>query len=318
MLLEYYDKPWDFELLDSGNGFRLEYWGGAVLMRPDPQAIWQPSLPITEWNKAWAIFKPGSEDEHGKWEIKKALPEPWRLKFMDTVLTLKLSPFKHTGVFAEQAALWEWMSKKITSSKLQAPSKSQNQNFKILNLFAYTGGATMVLAKTGATVTHVDASKPAITWANENYKINFSHTNKPTSHARSSSPEKDENSPKSNVRWILDDAAKFVQREIKRGQTYDGIILDPPAFGHSPSGKTWKFARDIPGLLADCARLLSPNARFLILNAYATNSSALAIHNLLEDALKKRNGKFEYGELCLKQKNNRLLSTGIFARWSQD
>ncbi len=292
MILEYYNQPWDFELLDSGNGFRLERWGEAVLMRPDPQAIWQPSLPETEWAKAWAVFKTGVDEEKGKWVIRRPMPQPWHLKFHNTLLALKLSPFKHTGVFAEQAAQWQWCGSKI-----------KDKGLKILNLFAYTGAATIALAKAGCFVTHVDASKPAISWANENAQIN--------------------NLPQNSARWILDDAVKFVQREIKREQAYDGIILDPPAFGHTPSGKTWKFARDVPSLLNDCVKLLSPQAKFLVLNAYATNSSALAVHHLLEDALKGRPGSLEYGELCLKQKNNpdakigtnRLLSTGIFARW---
>lgn len=304
MILEYYNQPWDFELLDSGNGFRLERWGEAVLMRPDPQAIWLPSLPETEWAKAWAVFKTGMDEEKGKWVIHRPMPQPWHLKFHNTLLALKLSPFKHTGVFAEQAAQWQWMLTRLSSYQV-IKSKADNLNLKpkILNLFAYTGAATIALAKAGCFVTHVDASKPAISWANENAQIN--------------------NLPQNSARWILDDAVKFVQREIKRGQAYDGIILDPPAFGHTPSGKTWKFARDVPSLLNDCVKLLSPQAKFLVLNAYATNSSALAVHHLLEDALKGTPGTLEYGELCLAQKNHpaaktatsRLLSTGIFARW---
>jgi 23S rRNA (cytosine1962-C5)-methyltransferase len=154
----------------------------------------------------------------------------------------------------------------------------------------------MVLAKAGCQVTHVDASKPAITWANENAAQN--------------------KLPKESVRWILDDCAKFVKREVKRGAKYDGIIMDPPAFGHSPTGKTWKFNDDLPGLLSDCVQLLSADAKFLIVNGYATNSSALALNNLLEDAIKSHRGKIEFGELCLKQKSGRMISTGIFSRWS--
>jgi 23S rRNA (cytosine1962-C5)-methyltransferase len=162
----------------------------------------------------------------------------------------------------------------------------------------------MVLAQAGCFVTHVDASKPALFWAKENHKLN--------------------NLPEDSVRWILDDAAKFVKRELKRGAKYDGIIMDPPAFGHSPTGKTWKFNDDLPGLLADCVELLSPNAKFLVVNGYATNSSALALNNLLQDAIKSKAGKIEFGELCLKhaaqqvyeiKKSDRLISTGIFARW---
>jgi 23S rRNA (cytosine1962-C5)-methyltransferase len=309
MLLESPNNFPNFELLDSGNGYRLERWGGAmprtegttdvgvVLQRPDPQIIWQPSLPQEQWDKASAVFLSASGEDKGRWDIKTPLPHPWIISYNDVKFLLKLSPFKHTGLFAEQAAQWEWMSNEVRSA---SGGELIGQKLKILNLFGYTGGATMVLAKAGCEVTHVDASKPAITWANENFKLN--------------------NLPADSVRWILDDAVKFVKRELKRGVKYDGIIMDPPAFGHSPTGKTWKFNQDLPGLLTDCVELLSPNAKFLVINGYATNSSALALNNILEDAIKNRankpEGKIEFGELCLKQKTGRLLSTGIFARWS--
>src|SRR5581483_4918048 len=286
MLLETFKNFPDFELLDSGSGYRLERWGQVILQRPDPQIIWSRSLPDSEWAKAWATYKSAGDDGKGKWEIKKPAPYPWILKFDDVKFLLKLSPFKHTGVFAEQAAEWEFDEKSAAGKKL-----------KILNLSAYTGGATMVLAKAGCRVTHVDASKPAITWANENHKLN--------------------NLPADSARWILDDCVKFVKREIKRSAKYDGIIMDPPAFGHSPSGKTWKFNDDLPGLLSDCVRLLSDEAKFLIINGYATNSSALALNNLLSDAIRSLPGTIEFGELCLKQKNSQMISTGIFARWSK-
>jgi 23S rRNA (cytosine1962-C5)-methyltransferase len=300
MLLETFKNFPDFELLDTGHGYRLERWGGAaprteseatgtgvILQRPDPQIIWAPSLANEEWNKEWAVFNSPSGGERGNWEILKPLPEPWVINFGDCRFLLKLSPFKHTGLFAEQAAQWEWMLEKL---------KAGSRKLKVLNLFAYTGAATVVLAKAGCQVTHVDASKPAITWANENAALN--------------------NLPKDSVRWILDDCVKFVKREIKRGVKYDGIIMDPPAFGHSPTGKTWKFNDDLPGLLNDCVELLSDDAKFLVINGYATNSSALALNNLLEDATRSKSGKIEFGELCLQQKNARLISTGIFSRWS--
>jgi len=310
----------DFELLDSGNRMRLERWGKVVLARPDPQIIWQPALPQLEWDKAWAIFRSPTGDDKGRWDIKKSSPKPWVITFKQTKFLLKLSPFKHTGIFAEQAAQWEWMLSKLSSPssykvKGRPPQDLKNlhldnfklaNKFKVLNLFAYTGAATMVLAKAGCHVTHVDASKPAITWANENQKIN--------------------GLPKDSIRWILDDAVKFVKREVKRGSVYDGIIMDPPAFGHSPTGKTWKFNHDLPGLLADCSQLLSAQPAFVVINGYATNSSALSLHNILEDTIGNRPGTIEFGELCLKQKNNparaiqpnegRMISTGIFARWS--
>ncbi len=309
MLLESFQQPWDYELLDTGNGYRLERWGDTLLARPDPQIIWPKSLPDEEWEKATAKFITGKGDEKGKWELKGKIPSPWIIQNQDTKFLLKLSPFKHTGLFAEQAAQWEWMVSKIKNEKLGIKNEKpiQHSAFKILNLFAYTGGATMVLAKAGCQVTHVDASKPSITWANENYKLN--------------------SLPANSVRWMLDDAVKFVKREIKRGNKYEGIIMDPPAFGHSPDGKTWKFNQDLPGLLADCIKLLSSDAKFLVINGYATNSSALALNNLLENTAKDLGGKIEFGELCLKhpirnkdsneaKKSERLISTGIFARWS--
>lgn len=312
MQLDSFKNFTGYELLDTGHGFRLERWGEVILQRPDPQIIWEPSLPVDEWTKEWATFNSASGEEKGSWQITRPVPEPWVIEFSHLHLTsplkgaesgnvkflLKLSPFKHTGIFAEQAANWEWMLDKISNPELgkMNNSKIQDSKFKILNLFAYTGGATMVLTKAGCQVTHVDASKPAITWANENHKLN--------------------KLPEDSVRWILDDVVKFVKREIKRGIKYDGIIMDPPAFGHSPNGKTWKFNQDLPGLLKDCMELLSPNAKFLVINGYATNSSALALNNLLEDASKTKPGLIEFGELCLKQKSERQISTGIFARWS--
>lgn len=294
MILETFKDFKDFELLDTGDGFRLERWGEVILARPDPQIIWEKSLGDGEWAKAWAVYKSAADENRGKWEMKKMMPRPWIINFRDSQFLLKLSPFKHTGLFAEQAANWEWMMERLKIKDLGL--KNVNPQSKILNLFAYTGGATMVLVKAGCEVTHVDASKPAITWANENYKLNKLLAD--------------------SVRWIFDDAAKFVKREIKRGTKYDGIIMDPPAFGHSPTGKTWKFNNGLPGLLADCVGLLSDDAKFLIINGYATNSSALALNNLLEDVITSKKGEIEFGELCLKQKTGRLISTGIFSRWS--
>lgn len=307
MLLESYDHPWDFELLNTGDGYRLEKWdeavprtgsratgAGVILARPDPQVIWPKSSPKL-WEKTDAKFIAGKGEEKGRWDIRGKIPNIWNIKWHDINFLLKLSPFKHTGVFPEQAVQWEWMTTKISNDKFQISNKIQKPILKILNLFAYTGAATMILAKAGCQVTHVDASKPAITWANENHKLN--------------------NLPKDSVRWILDDAVKFVKRELIRGAKYDGIIMDPPAFGHGPTGKTWKFNDNLPELLMDCVQLLSDDAKFLIINGYATNSSALALNNLLEDAIKNRGGKIEFGELCLRQQSGRLISTGIFARW---
>ncbi len=293
MTLENFKQFLDYELLDTGDGARLEQWGSVRLKRPDPQVIWQPSLQPREWSAANAEFI--GAGERGKWEGKSKVPESWEVYFRpDIKLIAKLTPFKHTGIFAEQAANWEWMTDIVGQANATATGP-----LKILNLFAYTGGATMVLTRLGHFVTHVDASKPAIAWAKENQAAN------------KFAPD--------SIRWILDDALKFVQRELNRGETYDGIIMDPPAFGHSPSGKTWKFNRDLPKLLEMSVALLSENAKFLLVNGYATNSSAISLGNVLEDAMASRSdlqGKLEFGELCLQQKTGRMISTGIFARWN--
>ena len=269
----------EFSLLDSGDGYRLERWGAYTLARPDPQAIWEKSDPST-WDNADAVF------ENETWTVRKELPEYWDMKFRDMVLRARPMNFKHTGIFPEQAANWALMSERL--SGLEHP--------RVLNLFAYTGAATVWLTKEGAFVTHVDASRPAIGWAKDNQELN------------GLAPD--------SVRWMLEDAVAFVKKEVKRGAQYEGIVMDPPAFGHGPTGKIWKFNEHMPRLVADCVSLLSPDARFLIINAYATNTSELAIKNLLEDSMKGREGTVEAGQLCLKQVNGRLVSTGIFARWT--
>lgn len=278
----------DVRLIDTGDGYRLEQWGTYRLARPDPQIIWSPHLPKEEWASVDARFE--THGDKGQWKTFTNLPGFWPVTHTlpdgtETLLKARLTAFKHTGIFAEQAANWEWMAKVLAGKK----------NRRILNLFGYTGAATVLLTKLGHQVTHVDASKPAIAWAKENQELN--------------------NLPADAIRWILDDAHKFVMRECKRGQTYDAILMDPPAFGHSPSGRTWKFNDDLPPLLQDCVALLTDDADFLLINGYATNSSAIALQNLLEDEMKGRKGTLEHGELCLKQQDGRLISTGIFARW---
>lgn len=269
----------DFELIDSGDDYRLERWGDFVLVRPDPQAIWSRTESPEVWASAHAQFK------NDEWLLNGELPEHWDLAFHDMKLRVRPMNFKHTGVFPEQAANWKLMSDALAG--IAQP--------KVLNLFAYTGAATVWLTKRGAFVTHVDASRPAIGWAKDNQELN------------GLAPD--------SIRWMLEDAAAFVKKEVKRGVKYDGIVMDPPAFGHSPTGKIWKFNEQMPALVRDCVALLSDDARFLIINAYATNSSELAIRNLLEDALSGRPGTIEAGQLCLQQKSGRLLSTGMFTRW---
>lgn len=270
----------DFELIDSGDEYRLERWGNFVLTRPDPQCIWQRSESAELWDNADAIFR-GDE-----WQIKKELPEHWDMRFHDMLLRVRPMNFKHTGVFPEQAVNWELMRTALKG--LEKP--------RVLNLFAYTGAASVWLTRHGAFVTHVDASRPALGWAKDNQELNGLGAD--------------------TIRWMLDDAATFVKKEVKRGAQYEGIVMDPPAFGHAPNGKIWKFNEHMPALVRDCVALLSPNAKFLIINAYATNTSELAIQNLLEDATKGKPGTVESGQLCLTQRSGRMLSTGIFARWT--
>ena len=288
----------DYELVDSGDSARLERFGKYILVRPDPQAIWKPTLPASEWNKANAVFERTS-GEKGKWIFKHKLPEKWLMHYRDLSFYVKLSPFKHTGVFPEQAAQWDWIrdlthQRGVTTKRAPVASPATN----ILNLFAYTGIASLAAASTGAKVTHVDASRPTISWARENQEVSGLQ-NKP-------------------IRFILDDAIKFVQREARRGVKYDGIIMDPPVFGHGPEGKVWKFNESFPQLLEACKQVLSDNPLFILVNTYAISSSALMLENVLKDYFKNLGGNIECGELALEEKyGKRLLSTGIFARWSK-
>lgn len=317
-------KNWaDYELLDSGDGKRLERFGEYTLIRPDPQCIWKPHLPENEWEKADARFQLSStKGEKGQWIYKKKLPEKWLLRCQNLLFWVKLSPFKHTGVFPEQTVHWEWIQQVISSrlsvvggkssssqltsqpktDKLTSKNRKQKTNNQpnILNLFGYTGLASLAAASAGAKVTHVDASYPAIGWARENQKASGL-----------------ENKP---IRWILDDALKFIEREVRRGVEYDGIIMDPPVYGHGPKGEVWDFNKDFPKLMSSCRQLLSDRPLFVIVNAYAVSASSIMLENVLNDYLKDLGGNIESGELTLEESNptHRLLSTGIFARWSQN
>ena len=278
----------DYSLLASGEGYRLERFAHTLIVRPDPQALWEKKLLPKVWNEADAIFEK-SEGDRGNWQVRKPMSPNWHLNYKNLQLELKLSPFKHTGVFPEQAKQWEWLE--------QILLKNQSKP-KILNLFAYTGGASLVCATHGAQVTHVDASKPAITWARQNQTL--SHLEK------------------APIRWILDDAVKFVMREERRGQKYDGIVMDPPAYGHGPTGETWDFLRDFPKLLKSCASILTPKPLFFLINAYAISASALMLENCLADYVGALKGSLRSGELALEEQSaGRLLSTGIYASWER-
>lgn len=271
----------DYELIDSGGGRRLEKFGKYILDRPDPEVLWQKSLSQSEWQKANAKFD-------GKWKNISA-PEKWQISVDNLKFWLKLTPFKHTGIFPEQAEQWRWIENKI--------STSENKQVNLLNLFAYTGVSSIFSAKAGAKVTHVDASKPAITWARENRDLNGM-----------------ENAP---IRWIVDDALKFTSREIKRRIKYDAIIMDPPVYGHGPTGIPWDFNKDFPRLLKNCKQILSNRPLFVLINAYAVSTSPTTLANVFHEAFGTIGGKTESGELTLIEKSGgRLLSTGIWAKWS--
>lgn len=287
----------DYELLDTGNGLRLERFGPFRLTRPDPQIIWKPRLDSKIWESVDAAFNA----EQKKWLIKNKMPEKWLMRYKNVSFYAKLSPFKHTGVFPEQTIQWEWISSVMIHSVLNKQITGQEKplhEIKVLNLFGYTGIASLVCAAGGAAVAHVDASRPTIGWARENQEASGL-----------------ENRP---IRWILDDAVKFVQREVKRGVRYDGIIMDPPIYGHGPGGEKWDFNESFPQLLELCRQVLAPKPLFVLINAYAISSSALMLENVLSDYVADLKGTVEAGELALQEKSaGRLLSTGIFARWSK-
>lgn len=270
----------DYELIDSGEGRRLERFGQFILDRPDPEVLWKKTLPSEEWEKSDAVF-------NANWINKNNVPESWEVSHNDVKFLCKLAPFKHTGVFPEQAVQWDYIKDTVSS---------QNREINVLNLFAYTGIASIFAAKAGAKVTHVDASKPAVTWANENRGLN------------------NKDLP---IRWIIDDALQFTAREEKRGVKYDAIIMDPPVYGHGPTGKPWDFNKDFPSLLENCSKIISENPLFVLVNTYAVSTSAITLSNTLQGYFGKLGGKIEHGELTLKETSGgRLLSTGIWARWS--
>jgi 23S rRNA (cytosine1962-C5)-methyltransferase len=273
----------NYELIDSGEGRRLEKFGDYLLDRPDPEVLWKKSLTDEDWDKSDATF-------NGNWKNKKNVPEKWQMEENGIKFWAKLAPFKHTGVFPEQVEQWHYITEEIKKSRTQEPN--------VLNLFAYTGIASLFAAKAGAKVTHVDASKPATTWANENRELNGMHD--------------------APIRWIIDDVIKFTDRQIKRGIKYDAIVMDPPVYGHGPNGTIWDFNKDFPKLLKNCKELLSEKPIFVLVNAYAISTSSITLGNTLSDYLNNLNGKIDTGELTIKQKNSsRLLSTGIWARWQK-
>lgn len=282
-----YTKDWkDYELLDCSGGERLERWGNVVLIRPDPQVIWNTPKEHPLWHRADARYV-RSKEGGGHWECRRQLPEAWNINYRD--LQFKISPtgFKHTGLFPEQAVNWDMMREKITGA---------GRSIKVLNLFAYTGGATLAAASAGASVCHVDAAKGMVHWARENAEL-------------SSLAERP-------IRWIVDDCAKFVQREIRRGSRYDAVIMDPPSYGRGPGGEVWKLENELYPLVESCAKLLSEKALFMLINSYTTGLQPAVLNNMLTMTVKKhRGGSVAADEIVLPVTAGGVLPCGASGRW---
>lgn len=277
----------DYALLDSGEGQKLEQYGPYRLIRPEPEALWSRSLHDSEWKKADAFYRPSPEENGGHWEFFHKMPERWPMGYHDLHFWAQTSASRHLGVFPEQANQWNWLQEVIKSSP-RPP--------RVLNLFGYTAIASLAAAQAGAQVTHLDASRKVITWAKENQVLSGM-----------------EQAP---VRWIIDDALKFVMREQRRGVTYDGIILDPPKFGRGPKGEVWEFYKLIPNLLNACGEILSSDPLFVQLTAYAVKASSITLFYAMEEMMSRFSGTTTVGELGLREKTGRrFLSMAVFARW---
>lgn len=280
----------DYECIDAGNGEKLERWGKVIFRRPDPQAMW-PIENDDSWKNVDGFYH-RSNKGGGYWDFKKQLPDHWTVNYKD--LTFKVSPtnFKHTGLFPEQATNWDFMMEKISNA---------NREVKVLNLFAYTGGATMACSKAGAVeVVHVDASKGMTEWAKENMRLCHLDNNR--------------------IRFIVDDCLKFVEREARRGNKYDAIVMDPPSYGRGPNGEVWKFEHNLHNLINACMKILSDKPLFFLINSYTTGISSTVLFNILKTTLEpKYNGIVDAGEVGLPiTKNNLVLPCGIYGRWQSN
>ncbi|MDE6284151.1 MAG: class I SAM-dependent methyltransferase [Bacilli bacterium] len=280
----------DYECLNAGDGEKLERWGNIILRRPEPQAMW-PIEKDKTWEQVDGIYY-RFKDGGGHWEFSKKLPEFWKIQYKD--LTFKVSPtnFKHTGLFPEQATNWDFMMEKIANA---------NRPIKVLNLFAYTGAATMACSKAGAIeVVHVDSAKGMVAWAKENMQLCGLEQNK--------------------IRFIVDDCIKFVEREIRRGNKYDAIVMDPPSYGRGPSGEVWKLENNLEYLVKKCTELLSDKPLFFLINAYTTGISSTVLYNILTlTVAAKYKGKVDNGEVGLPiTEGNLVLPCGIYGRWQDD
>jgi 23S rRNA (cytosine1962-C5)-methyltransferase len=279
----------DYALRDSGAGRKLERFGPILVERPEPQALWQRKLDSGAWLEAHAVFSGDDEGQKGKWRIDRPVPASWPVRVKNVIVLCKLTGFHHLGLFPEQLPHWEWM--------LEGLRRIDGERPRVLNLFAYTGAASLLAAAAGAEVTHVDASKKAIAWAKENQAAS----------QLSDAP----------IRWILDDACSFVAREVRRAKTYHVILVDPPKFGRGPNNEIWDLFARLPELLRNCAHLLDRSSARLCLTVYAIRASALAIDGLAREVLAERGGCFESGELAiLEQSGARAIATSLFTRWT--
>ena len=286
----------DYEILDMANGEKLERWNNIYLVRPDPQIIWNDKQYPEKWKQANARYNRSSTGG-GHWDYKKRLPDSWQIKYKNLTFNIKPMGFKHTGIFPEQAVNWDWMMDKI-----QNEIKTTNREVKVLNLFAYTGGATVACLYAGASVCHVDSYKGMVAWAKENV-VSSRLQERP-------------------VRYIVDDVVKFVQREIRRGNKYDAIIMDPPSYGRGANGEVWKFEENLPMLIEICMQVLSDNPLFFLINSYTTGTSSMVLENLLKMNMRKKYGKraddgiFENGEVGLPMTDSDfILPCGIYSKW---
>lgn len=286
--------PWkDYELIDAGGFEKLERFGQYITIRPEPQAIWDKKLTESEWQQLAHVRFVGLSSSSGRWDKLKSMPDNWEMSYPlpggAITFNLALTKFKHVGIFPEQSVNWTFIHEKVRQFK------AEGQPVQVLNLFAYTGGASLAACSAGAEVYHVDAIKQVVSWSNRNMV---------------SSNLKD-------IRWVVEDAVKFVKREIKRGRQYQGIILDPPAFGHGPNGESWKLESMINDLVGDVVRLLDPKQHFLVMNTYSLGFSALIIQNILQQHLHASgitSARQEYGELFIPSRSGVSLPLGVYAR----
>lgn len=308
----------DYALIDSGGGRKLERFGTIIVDRPEPQALWTPRRAKAEWAKAHAVFSAsGEDDEKGRWRVDKPVPDAWPVRLAlappnapsgrlsphgnapsgrlpagesegaNIRVLCKLQGLWHLGLFPEQIPHWQWMLNRIAAVKDGPP--------RVLNLFGYTGAASLLAAAAGAEVTHLDASKKAVAWGRENQAASKLEAAK--------------------IRWIVDDAAKFVAREVRRGKTYHVILIDPPKFGRGPEGEVWDLFTNLPAFLTECVQLLDPRQSSMILTVYAIRASALAFDQLMREALRCRKGELHTGELAIRAENGHAVPTSLFTRW---